>query len=137
MTKPLGGASVLIVEDEIIIGLMLAAEIGNAGGTPVGPVTSVTGALKTIASRPVDAVILDAKLIDGSGADLATCLDQRRIPYVVVSGYESDALPKSLRHAPFIAKPISAPLLIDAIRKIAVASKKRLLPVAQTELRLA
>ena len=75
MTRWLDGKCVLIVEDEFLIGLMLAEEISRAGGTSIGPVTSVADALKEIESRAVDAVILDAKLVDGSGADLADCLE--------------------------------------------------------------
>ena len=48
MTPWLGGKSVLIVEDEFLIGLMLIKEITRAGGTPLGPVTSVADALKEI-----------------------------------------------------------------------------------------
>src|SRR5689334_4031571 len=71
LARPLHGRSILIVEDEMIIGLMLANEIAGAGGTPLGPVTSVAAAAQVIESQAVDAVILDAKLIDGTGADLA------------------------------------------------------------------
>ena len=115
MIPSLGGMSVLVVEDEVIIGMMLCKEIARAGGTSIGPVTSVADALKEIEFRIVDAVILDAKLVDGSGADLAGCLEQRRIPYVVISGYDKANLPMGLRGAPFVAKPISLPLLMDAI----------------------
>jgi DNA-binding NtrC family response regulator len=115
MIPSLGGMSVLVVEDEVIIGMMLCKEIARAGGTSIGPVTSVADALKEIEFRIVDAVILDAKLVDGSGADLAGCLEQRRIPYVVISGYDKANLPIGLRGAPFVAKPISLPLLMDAI----------------------
>ena len=115
MNRPLDGMSVLIVDDEVIIGMMLCSEIARAGGTPIGAVTSVADALKEIESRAVDAVVLDAKLVDGWGADLAVYLDERRIPYVVVSGYDNANLPKGLRKAPFVAKPISLPILIEAI----------------------
>lgn len=115
MTPWLSGKSVLIVEDEFLIGLMLVKEITGAGGTSVGPVTTVADALKEIDSRTIDLVILDAKLVDGSGADLAVCLDDRRVPYVVVSGYDEVNLPDGLRRAPFIAKPISVPVLLQTI----------------------
>ncbi|MEL4383111.1 hypothetical protein, partial [Shewanella algae] len=69
MNQPLRGTSVLIVEDEVIIGLMLFNEIAGAGGKPMGPVTSVADAVKEIESQGVDVVILDAKLVDGWGAD--------------------------------------------------------------------
>jgi hypothetical protein len=60
MTQPLGGLSVLIVEDEVIIGMMLFNEINRAGGTPLGPARSVAGAMEEIESRNVETVILDA-----------------------------------------------------------------------------
>ena len=111
----LSGKSILIVEDEFLIGLMLIKEIAGAGGTSIGPATSVAEALQEIESRIIDLVILDAKLVDGSGAELAVCLEERRIPYVVVSGYDKVNLPDELRRAPFIAKPISVPVLLEAI----------------------
>jgi DNA-binding NtrC family response regulator len=125
MTQPLDGVSVLIVEDEIIIGMMLVNEIERAGGISIGPVTSVAEALKELASRIVDVVILDAKLVDGSGAGLAACLDDRRIPYVVVSGYDKANLPKALEKAPFVAKPISLPFLMEAIESLATVGARR------------
>ena len=78
--------------------------------------TSVADALKEIESRTVDAVILDAKLVDGSGGRLGR-LPRRHVgfPYVVVSGYDKENLPNGLRRAPFVAKPISVPVLIEAI----------------------
>jgi CheY-like chemotaxis protein len=130
MTPPLNGLSILIVEDETIIGMMMAAEIGSAGGTPIGPVASVAGALKAVETWPIDVVILDAKLIDGSSAELAAHLEERGIPYVVVSGYEGATLPGSLRDAPFVAKPISTPLLIDTIKSLGTASRLQQPPAA-------
>ena len=115
MAPWLDGKSILIVEDEFLIGLMLTKEIVRVGGIAVGPATSVVDALQAIASRMIDLVILDAKLVDGSAADLATCLDERRIPYVVVSGYDKADLPSGLRKAPFVAKPISIPVLLEVI----------------------
>jgi len=79
--------------------------------------------LKEIETRSVDVVVLDAKLVDGSGAELAACLEQRRIPFVVVSGYDKANLPAALRAAPFVAKPVSLPLLIEAIGCLAAASE--------------
>ena len=123
MNRSLDGISILIVEDEIIIGLMLAKELGRAGSKPIGPVTSVVDAFKQIECGGVDAVVLDAKLVDGSGAALAACLKERRIPFVVVSGYEKENLPEELRDAPFVAKPVSLPALVDAIKSLCASSQ--------------
>ena len=126
MTQSLAGRSILVVEDEVIIGMMLCNEIARAGGTAIGPVNSVVGALKEIEGRTVDVVILDAKLVDGWGADLTARLKERQIPYVVVSGYETASLPSELRGVPFVAKPISMPLLMEALEFVRTAPQRRL-----------
>ena len=126
MTQSLGCRSILVVEDEIIIGLMLCNEIERAGGTAIGPVNSVAAALKEIEDRTVDVVILDAKLIDGGAARLAGCLKERRIPYVVVSGYERANLPDVLQGVPFVSKPISIPTLMEALEVVPTAAPVRL-----------
>jgi DNA-binding NtrC family response regulator len=118
MTRPLDGISVLIIEDEFLIGMMLVSEIERAGATSVGPVTSVADALKKIESGVADVAIVDSKLADGSAADLADALEHQGMPYVVVSGYEEANLPKGLKDAPFVQKPISLPLLIETIQRI-------------------
>ena len=128
MTQPLGGVSVLIVEDEIIIGMMLHGEITQAGGIAIGPVTSVADGLKELESRVVDAVVLDAKLIDGSGAELAARLDERQIPFLVTSGYEAANLPRELRDAPFVAKPVSVPLLVEALESLVSPPRRHAIP---------
>jgi len=115
MTMPLDGISVLIVEDEVIIGMMLLNEIERAGGMVIGPVTSAAQALKEIACEKLDVAIVDSKLADGSASDLAAAFEKRGIHYLVLSGYEQENLPESLRGAPFLAKPVAMPLLIEAI----------------------
>jgi DNA-binding response OmpR family regulator len=113
--SPVLGKSILVVEDEFIIGMMLCQELTRAGAVPIGPLSSVADAAKAIDVRVFDLVILDAKLGGGSGADLVASLKERGIPYVVVSGYEKSSLPLGLKGAPFVAKPVAMPLLLEAI----------------------
>ena len=115
ISSPVRGKSILIVEDEFIIGMMLCQELGRAGAITFGPMSSVADAMKAIETQSVDLVILDAKLAGGSGADLVASLKERGIPFVVVSGYERTGLPLALKGAPFVAKPVSMPLLLEAI----------------------
>ncbi|HZP99265.1 MAG TPA: hypothetical protein VFB13_06990 [Reyranella sp.] len=122
MTQPFSGRSILIIEDEVLIGVMLASEIVKAGGTAIGPVRSVADALAAISAQSIHVAVLDAKLADGSAAELPRHLASHGIPFVVVSGYEQTALPAELRSAPFIAKPISLPPLMEAIERLLVAA---------------
>ena len=126
MTRPLDGMSVLIIEDEVIIGMMLLKEIERAGATSVRSVTSVADALKEIESGIADVAIVDSKLADGSAADLVAALELRSMRYVVVSGYEKANLPKGLKSAPFVPKPVSVPLLIETIQRVTRSSAVRL-----------
>src|SRR5690348_12278348 len=119
MSHSLAGRRVLIVEDEVIIGVMLGQEIERAGGVPLGPVTTAEEAALLIDKTEVDFAVLDAKLGDGSSAELASLLDARGIRYVVASAYEATDLPKELKGAPFVAKPIAAPVLVETLARLA------------------
>jgi DNA-binding NtrC family response regulator len=118
MSRSLAGRTVLIVEDEVIIGLMLRQEVERAGGIPLGPVTTADEAARMIDQTPVDFAILDAKLAGGSSAALASLLDARGIGFVVASAYEATDLPKELKAAPFVAKPIAAPILVETLARL-------------------
>jgi DNA-binding response OmpR family regulator len=132
--SPVRGKSILVVEDEFIIGMMLCQELARAGAVPFGPLSSVADAVKKIDSQVVDLVILDAKLAGGSGADLVASLKGRGIPYVVVSGYEKAGLPDGLKGAPFVAKPVSIPLLLEAISVVTSAPAAAPRPAPQSPL---
>jgi DNA-binding NtrC family response regulator len=88
-------------------------------------VNSVADALKEIECRTVDVAILDVKLVDGRCTELTAHLKERGIPYVVVSGYETASLPGDLRGVPFVAKPISLPLLMEALEFVRTAPERR------------
>lgn len=124
MTQSLDGLAILVVEDQVLTGMLVSEEIKCAGGDAIGPVASVSCALKEIESKHVDLALLDAKLLDGSAEALVTHLEQRRIPYIVVSGYEKETLPIALKGAPFVAKPVSMQLLVEAVQTI-VAARQR------------
>jgi DNA-binding NtrC family response regulator len=73
---------VLVVDDEQIIALDLAAAVEEAGCNVVGPVGTVREALALIDDN-VGAAILDTTLRDGDVVPVANLLNRRGIPYVV------------------------------------------------------
>lgn len=91
----LAGLKVLIVEDEPFIALDLAFGVEEAGGVPLGPVSSVVQALRLIDDGLPDAAIVDVDLSDGK---IGPVLAQLRpdVPVVVHTGV---GLPESLRDA--------------------------------------
>ena len=98
----------------------MCREMERAGALAVGPVGTIGAAIAIIKREKISAVVLDAKLVDGLSTPLVASLDERRIPFVVMSGYERDSLPVALQGAPFIGKPASMPSIIEALARVVV-----------------
>src|SRR5262249_54447288 len=119
--RPDGGANlsakkILIVEDSYPIAQSMSRAITDVGFATVGPVDTADRAMRQIEQDVPDGVLLDVSLRDGSAVAVANALRQRRVPFVVVSAYAHDTLPSELRHAPYLAKPMSELELIETVR---------------------
>ena len=113
----LSAKKILIVEDSYLIAESMSRTIADVGFATVGPVDTADRAMREIEHDVPDGVLLDISLRDGSAVAVAKVLRQRRVPFVVVSAYAHDTLPAELRHAPYLAKPMSETELIETIRR--------------------
>lgn len=99
---------ILIVEDDIILGLGLVAAIEDCRGEVVGPIPTVAEALKLVEERSFSGAILDANLADRNVTPLALALLEKGIPFLVYTGI---GLPEELSaaypHMSFAMKPMS------------------------------
>jgi len=112
----LHGKRVLIVEDDYVTAQGLSYAIADNGFTVVGPVDTADRAVRLIGQELPDGALLDVRLREGSAVDVAKALQERGVPFVVMSGYSRDTLPSELKKAPFVAKPMSESELIDTAR---------------------
>ncbi|WOI53018.1 response regulator [Parvularcula sp. LCG005] len=117
--------TILIVEDEALVGLALAEKFEDSGYGVMGPFASVEETLQAVtASRP-DAALLDMNLGYGDTSEpIAEWLASADIPFAFLTGY-SELKPSKewLKTKPFLSKPV------DPDR--AVAEAERLLtPIA-------
>jgi CheY-like chemotaxis protein len=106
---------VLIVEDNGLIGEVIADTIAEAGGCPIGPVLTETEALDMInynAEAP-DAAVLDASLNDAS-FHVAERLRQLGVPFIFATGNAKE-IPEAFRAAPVCEKPYTAHGLLNAL----------------------
>ena len=108
----LAGKKVLIVEDNYLIAEELRHLVQRAQGLVARTVSSAAQALQALADEQFDGVLLDVQLQDGSSIEVAKTLEQRGIPFVVVTGYGRDWLDPPLRTAPYLAKPYRASRLM-------------------------
>jgi DNA-binding response OmpR family regulator len=87
-------------EDDAIVGMMIEAELGDAGYTVVGPFATCASASDWLASHTPDAAVLDHTLRDGPCTDVAMELRRRGVPIVVLTGADQNKLPDVLKDAP-------------------------------------
>lgn len=115
--------SVLLVEDHPDTGRTLERLL-RLDGTRVHLAGSVAAALDVADREPVDVVVSDLGLPDGTGHDLIRALLARhgRVPAIALSGYGMEEDVRQSREAGFtehLVKPIGLPQLREAIRRVA------------------
>jgi CheY-like chemotaxis protein len=96
---------VLIVEDEFLLGLSLQEDLAAAGAEVTGPISTVREALDIIATDAFDLALLDVNIRGEMSFSVAEALLQRNVPFIFLTGYDSDALPEQLRRLPRLSKP--------------------------------
>jgi two-component sensor histidine kinase/CheY-like chemotaxis protein len=108
---------VLVVEDEALIAMEIAATLSDAGFEVLGPASSVAQALALIESTGCHAAVLDTNLGAETSEPVALRLRSTKTQFVTVSGYSREQLPVGLRDAPLLNKPLRSEQLVAAIRR--------------------
>ena len=118
----LRGRSILVVEDEPIIGMDIRTALENAGAH-VTSTTTVRHALILIEHDGLAGAIMDHALSDGDSAEVCARLTARGIPYVSFSGFDpvKDAIPGVV----FVSKPANMDTLLGALEKLLVGRSDR------------
>jgi two-component system, response regulator PdtaR len=89
-TESMKALRVLVVEDEILIGMLLADTLGAMGYDVCAIEATETGAVAAAARCKPDLMIVDARLRGGSGVSaVEEILCTRWVPHVFVSGETS------------------------------------------------
>ena len=109
MTEPL---SVMVIEDEPLIAMMLEDFIDLLGHRLAGSADSVESALPRIAEGGIDAAILDVNLRDGPCWPVADTLAARGVPFVIATGGHVDPPPSTHAGIPTLPKPFT----LDGVR---------------------
>jgi CheY-like chemotaxis protein len=102
----LSGLRILVVEDMLLVAETIADLLQSCGCEVVGPVSRVQRALSLAREAALDGAVLDVNLAGELSFPVATALDERRIPFVFLTGYDdASVFPPHFRATPQLGKP--------------------------------
>lgn len=108
-------ASVLVVEDEALIRMMLVDMIEEAGHSVVAEAGDIQKGAALATGADFDLAILDINLAGDTIEPIASAIAGRGKPFFFVSGYGSSGVPDAFRGIPVVRKPCLLAELQSAI----------------------
>lgn len=123
---PLSDCTILVVEDDYLVGMHIADVVSKAGGKVVGPFTSIIEALENMSDIcAIDGAVLDVHLGDDMSFPLAEALSTTRIPFLFLTGCQRNELPQKFDASPYMMKPFTPSGLVQAILDFKIAHSNR------------
>ena len=116
------GASVFLVEDEVMIRMMVADMLDELGYRVAAEAGEITEAIRLAQSTEFDFAILDVNVNGKVITPVAELIKARGRPFIFATGYGSSGLPEEYRDRPALQKPFQLETLakmIDATLKSA------------------
>ncbi|HQO03217.1 MAG TPA: response regulator [Spirochaetota bacterium] len=115
-----GPLKILIIEDEVFIGLSLEAELSRAGYDITGIAATGEEAIRKAAETVPDILLMDIHLAgDMDGLEAAkTIRENRDIPVIFMSGYADEIIQvraDSFNPIAFLIKPVKMQQLIQIL----------------------
>jgi CheY-like chemotaxis protein len=107
-----------LVEDEALIRMMLAEMIEELGHRVVAEAGNIQDAQVLAETAIFDLAILDINIAGHSIGPVVEIIDKRGLPFLFVSGYGSDGLPRPFRGRPVLQKPVLMGKLGETINSI-------------------
>jgi light-regulated signal transduction histidine kinase (bacteriophytochrome) len=111
----LTGATVLLVEDNMIIAMDAADMLASLGAAHVRMAASVAEALDAIDAEAFQFALLDYNLGVETSIGVADVLRGRDIPFAFATGFDGDIQNRGHANAPVIGKPYGIPQLVPLL----------------------
>ena len=107
--------SVLLVEDEVMIRMMVADMLGELGFRVAAEAGDIDEAVRLVQATDFDIAILDVNVNGKVISPVAEAVRLRGRPFVFATGYGSDGLPEKFRDSPVLQKPFQMATLKRAL----------------------
>jgi CheY-like chemotaxis protein len=114
-TARLAGKRLLVMEDEALVALHIVTALKGAGAEVAGSAGTAKDALAIINNASLDAALLDANLSGDPVDEIAGALAAHNVPFLFVTGYGRESLPKAFGGSAMLSKPFGQEQLIAAV----------------------
>jgi CheY-like chemotaxis protein len=111
----LGGKSVLLVEDEALIRMMIVEMLEELGHRVVAEAGSIETAEPLARTSVFDLAVLDINIGGFNISPIAEIVAARSLPFVFVSGYGPAGMPALFADRPILRKPFLIEHFADMI----------------------
>jgi CheY-like chemotaxis protein len=110
--------SVLLVEDEVMIRMMVADMLEEVGYTIAAEAGDIDEAIRLVQATDFDIAILDVNVNGKVITPVAEAVQLRGLPFVFATGYGAQGLPEKFRDRPTIQKPFQIETLARTIESV-------------------
>lgn len=111
-----GIGTVLIVEDEVMVSIMMEDLLLDLGAVEVITCVTPNQAEAMIGKRSVDCAILDVQVGGADSFGLADTLTHRNVPFFFATASGPEAIAERHRDRPILTKPFSNAQLLESLR---------------------
>ncbi len=127
--RSLAGRRLLMVEDEVLVGMMAKRILEDLGATVLGPYGGLADGLAAARSERFDGALLDFNLAGELADPLADLLIARGVPFIFITGYQRDSIDRRYANIPVLPKPLEA----ESLERVLVSLARTTTRVASAE----
>jgi CheY-like chemotaxis protein len=109
---------VLVIEDEVIVGMLLEDMLGELGCEVAAVSTHIEEALQLARTLDIDLAILDVNLGGKQSFPVADVLKSRGVPFMFATGYGAQILKPPYSGTPTLQKPFQ----LDDLQRVLAQS---------------
>jgi len=113
-----GDSRLLLVEDELMVGLFMQDLLKTIGYHPTEPIGRLSEAISAATQERFEGAILDMNLNGEIVYPLAELLTEQRVPFLFVTGYGSHSLDPRFTLVPVLQKPVVQDELAGALNRV-------------------
>jgi two-component sensor histidine kinase/CheY-like chemotaxis protein len=113
-----GTPRLLLVEDEVVVGLFMQDLLKTIGYRPTEPIARLSEAISAATNERFAGAVLDMNLNGEIVYPLAELLTEQRVPFLFVTGYSPQSLDPRFTRVPVLQKPVVQDELAGALSRV-------------------